>query len=41
MESFLLKTPTQKKAYAMAFVLTMKQVLAQDSTTNPSKKGQF
>lgn len=41
MENFLQKTPTQQKAYAIAFVLTIKQVLAQDTTTKTEKKGQL
>lgn len=32
MENFLLKTPNQQKVYAIAFVLTMREVLAQDGT---------
>lgn len=30
METFLQKTPSQQKVYAIAFVLTMREVLAQD-----------
>jgi hypothetical protein len=41
MEKFLKKTPTQQRAYAIAFVLSIKQVLAQDSTKDLSQKSQL
>lgn len=40
MENFLNKTPTQQKAYALAFVLTVKQVLADDRTIKGDSKAQ-
>jgi len=34
----LSKSPAQQKAYVIAFVLTMKQVLASDNGSNKSHK---